>query len=154
MRLIIMPISKILKEVRTYDLYSQQYIADMLNIQRGTYACYESNKRIIPLKHLNTLANFYNLSIDYLLGLTDNKKAFKKVELDIEKSSKNLKLVRNELGLTTRDLSKSLNVENSTISDYENGVYFISTHACYDLARKYNISVDWLLGKSDIKYID
>ncbi len=32
MRLIIMPISKILKEVRTYDLYSQQYIADILNI--------------------------------------------------------------------------------------------------------------------------
>lgn len=88
------------------------------------------------------------------MGLTDNKKAFKKVELDIEKSSKNLKLVRNELGLTTRYLSKSLNVENSTISDYENGVYCISTHACYDLARKYNISVDWLLGKSDIKYID
>lgn len=153
MRQIVMPIPERLKEARTYELYTQQYIADILNVKRGTYACYESNKRIIPLKHLNILSNFYNLNIDYLLGLTNNKQVFKKLNLDIEKTSANLKLIRTELGLTTRDMAKALNVENSTISDYENKVYFISTHACYDLARRYNISVDWLLGKREEKYI-
>ena len=73
MRSIIMPISERLKEVRTYDLYSQSDISNILNVDRSTYACYESNKRIIPLKHLNTLSNFYNLSIDYLLGLSNKK---------------------------------------------------------------------------------
>lgn len=153
MRSIIMPISERLKEVRTYDLYTQKYIGKLLNINRATYACYESNKRIIPLKHLNTLSNFYNLSIDYLLGLTNNKVTFNKINLDIEISSRRFKQIRNEFCLSTREMAKILNVDNSTISDYENQNYFLSTHACYDLARKYDISVDWLLGKSDNKYI-
>ena len=154
MRSIIMPISERLKEVRTYDLYSQSDISNILNVDRTTYACYESNKRIIPLKHLNTLSNFYNLSIDYLLGLSNKKTSFNKSALDINIASKNFILVRKELGLSIREMAKELNVGSSTIHSYETKNYFISTHACYDLARKYNISVDWLLGKSDIKYID
>lgn len=153
MRSIIMPISERLKEVRTYDLYTQKYIGKLLNINRATYACYESNKRIIPLNHLNILSNFYDLSIDYLLGLTNNKSSFKKADLDIEISSKRFKQIRKELCLSTREMAKELNVGSSTIHSYECKNYFLSTHACYDLARKYDISVDWLLGKSDNKYI-
>ena len=154
MRSIIIPISERLKGARTYDLYSQSDISSILNVDRSTYACYESNKRIIPLSHLNTLSNFYNLSIDYLLGLSNKKTSFNKIDLDINTASKNFILVRKELGLSIREMSKELNVGSSTIHSYETKNYFISTHACYDLVRKYNISVDWLLGKSDIKYID
>lgn len=152
MRPIIMPIAERLKYVRTYNLYTQKYIGEVLGVSQSTYAGWENNKRIIPLKHLNALSNFYNLSIDYLLGLTDNSKKFvRKVDLDMDIISKNFITIRNDNKLTTRELAEILNVGYSTISSYENKDYMISTHACYDLARNFNISVDWLLDKTDNK---
>ena len=48
------------------DLY-QKDIANIIGIGRRTYTSYETNTKIIPLKHLNTLSNYYNVSIDYIL---------------------------------------------------------------------------------------
>lgn len=154
MRTIIMPISQRLKEIRTYYLYTQEYMGSVLGLTQSTYAGWECNKKIIPLKHLNQLTNFYGLSIDYLLGLTDEKRKVEKVVVDKEVVRKNFTLIRKEKGLSTIELAKILNVGETTIRDYENGKYLISTHACYDLARNFNVSVDWLLGKSKEKYID
>lgn len=127
MRSIIMPIAQRLKEVRTYNLYTQKHIADILDIHQSTYAGWENYKRIIPLKHLNTLSNYYNLSLDYLLGLTDKSKPIKKIELSIDISSRNFTAIRNEHNLTTRGLANILKVGYSTISSYENKDYFLST---------------------------
>ncbi len=151
MRKVSISIGERLKEVRTYDLYTQKYIASILKIKQPTYASYESNKRIIPLKHLNTLSQFYDLSIDYLLGL--NNKTLKKCshDLDINVSSKNFFKVRKENNLSQEKMAKILNISETTVRDYENQKYFLSTHVCYDLARNFNISVDWLLGMSNKK---
>lgn len=151
MRSIIMPIAARLKEVRTYNLYTQKYIADILGVSQSTYAGWENYKRIIPLKHLNKLSNYYDLSLDYLLGLTDENKKIKKLDLNIDIASKNFTTIRKDNNLTTRELADILKVGYSTISSYENKDYFLSTHACYDLARAFNVSVDWLLGKSKDK---
>ncbi len=150
---IIMPISNRLKYVRTYDLYTQEYIASFLGVKQPTYAGWENNRSIIPLKHLNSLSNFYNLNVDYLLGLTDEKRDIIKKEIDIRISSKRFKQIREELNLSQSQLAKILNVAKSTITGYENGDFMISTHAIYDLAKNFNISVDWILDKSKIKEI-
>lgn len=151
MRPIIMPIAQRLKEIRTYHLYTQRYIGDILGVSQSTYAGWECNKRIIPLRHLNKLSNFYELSLDYLLGLTDESKKCKDMDLDINISSINFTKIRKENNLSTREFAKILNIGQTTVMSYENKVYPLSTHACYDLARNFNISVDWLLGKSDKK---
>lgn len=57
------------------DLY-QKDIAKLLGISQQYYSEYENGKRTIPLLHLITLAKFYNVSIDYLVGLTDNSKPY------------------------------------------------------------------------------
>jgi len=151
MRKIAIPISQNIKEIRTYNDYTQRFLASVLNINRSTYADWELNRKIIPLKHLNKLANFYELNIDYILGLTNEIRPIKKTDLKIEIISSNFLKVRRENNLSTRELAKLLNIGNSTITDYENKKYFISTSVCYDLARRFNISIDWLLGKSSIK---
>ncbi len=48
-------------------------------------------------------------------------------------------------------MQKLLKKRETTVRDYENQKYFLSTHVCYDLARNFNISVDWLLGMSNKK---
>ena len=55
MRKVKMNIAQSLKNVRTFNLYSQKYIAEILGVSTNTYQEYENNKAIIPLKHLNKL---------------------------------------------------------------------------------------------------
>ncbi len=55
----------------------QQTLADLLNISQTTYSRYESGTLDIPSVSLIKLAKFYGTSIDYLLGLTDNKKPYR-----------------------------------------------------------------------------
>lgn len=50
---------------------NQEDIANLLGINRVVYCYYENGKRSIPLHHLIKLANFYNVSLDYLVGRSD-----------------------------------------------------------------------------------
>ena len=49
----------------------QEDIASILNITRQQYQLYESGKREMPMHHFTVLARYYNVSLDYLAGLTD-----------------------------------------------------------------------------------
>lgn len=49
----------------------QQDIADMLHCSQVAYSRYELGKRDVPTEVLVQLAMFYDVSVDYLLGLTD-----------------------------------------------------------------------------------
>lgn len=154
MRKVKMNIAQSLKNVRTFNLYSQKYIAEILGVSTNTYQEYENNKAIIPLKHLNKLSNFYNMSVDNLLGLVDENKNTKGLEvLNIEEIAKKLIQIRHENHLSVRELANILSISSSTWHAYEKQKFLISTHACYDLARNFNISVDCLIGKSDIKIL-
>ncbi len=52
----------------------QQEIAELLDTTQQTYSLWELGVREIPFHHVITLAKFYNVSIDYIAGLTNNKK--------------------------------------------------------------------------------
>jgi transcriptional regulator with XRE-family HTH domain len=57
---------------------SQEDIAKILNISQTTYSRYESGKLDIPSTALIQLSRFYETSIDYLLGITDEKYSYKR----------------------------------------------------------------------------
>lgn len=50
----------------------QKQMAEYLQIHQTTYSDYELGNLNIPIDVLIKLAKFYNTSIDYLVGLTDN----------------------------------------------------------------------------------
>lgn len=60
-----------LRDLREDRDLKQSDIAKILNISQQYYQCYESGKNEIPTRHLITLAKFYNISIDYMVGITD-----------------------------------------------------------------------------------
>ncbi len=67
-----------LREIREdHDLY-QKDIAKLLNTTQQYYSEYELGVRIIPLEKINILADFYNTSIDYLVGRTDERRPYPK----------------------------------------------------------------------------
>lgn len=60
-----------LKELREENKYTQQEIANILDVKQNTYSQYETGQRQIPISMLIKLANFYDVSVDYILNLTD-----------------------------------------------------------------------------------
>ena len=63
-----------LRDLREDHDLSQSDIAEVLNMKQQQYSNYESGRREIPVHHLITLANYYNVTIDYLVSRTDNLK--------------------------------------------------------------------------------
>ena len=63
-----------IRDLREDHDLNQQTIASYLNCAQRTYSGYELGQRDIPTDVLIKLANFYNVSIDYLLGQTSNPK--------------------------------------------------------------------------------
>ena len=57
-----------LKDLREDADKAQKEIAAVLGIDQRTYSNYETGKREIPVHHLITLANFYGVSIDFIVG--------------------------------------------------------------------------------------
>lgn len=52
----------------------QKVIADLLGTSQTQYSRWERGERELPLHHAITLARYYQVSMDYLTGLTNNKK--------------------------------------------------------------------------------
>ena len=63
-----------LKDLREDRDLKQKDIAKLLFITQQQYSLYEKGYREIPTTALIALAEFYNASVDYILGLTDNPK--------------------------------------------------------------------------------
>jgi len=65
-----------IRDVRVDKEYSQASVAGHLNIAQNTLSQYETGERNIPNEILVKLALFYEVSTDYLFGLTDNPKPY------------------------------------------------------------------------------
>lgn len=52
---------------------TQETVASFLHIKQNTYSQYETGTLNYPLEVVVALAGFYNTSVDYLLGLTDER---------------------------------------------------------------------------------
>ena len=61
-----------IRDLREDNDLKQRQLAEYLNCSQRAYSNYELGQRDIPTDVLIRLANFYNVSIDYLLGQTNN----------------------------------------------------------------------------------
>lgn len=69
-----------IRNLRVDQNYSQAQIAEYLNVKQNTYSQYEIGVLNYPIDVLIKLAEFYNTSIDYLLGLTDEVTPYKRAK--------------------------------------------------------------------------
>jgi len=128
----------------------QKEIAKKIGIARITYSHYEVQEKIIPLERLNTICNYFNVSIDYIFDFKKDK-AYKDSSKEINSKiiSERLRKFRKDNKLTQDKLAKILNVSRTTITEYERGTNLIATPFLYTICKNYDISADYLLGKID-----
>ena len=65
---------KRIKDLREDHDLLQKEVSNILGISQQYYSEYENGKRTVPIAHLITLAKYYNVSIDYLVNLTNEIK--------------------------------------------------------------------------------
>ncbi len=69
---------KRLRDLREDNDLTQQQIADILGTSQTMYARYERGANEMPVRHLITLADYYHINLDYLIGRTDVKVPYPK----------------------------------------------------------------------------
>ena len=62
-----------MKNLREDADFTQEYVAHYLGTSQTMYARYERGANEMPIRHLLSLCKLYNVSSDYLLGLTNKK---------------------------------------------------------------------------------
>lgn len=60
-----------IRDLREDADLTQKQVGEAINVPQRTYAYYESGQRMVPPQVLCALADFYNVSVDYILGRTD-----------------------------------------------------------------------------------
>ncbi len=66
-----------IRNLREDSDLKQRELAAYLNVSQNTYSQYESGVIALSAENAVKLAAFYHVSVDYLLGLTDEKKPYK-----------------------------------------------------------------------------
>jgi transcriptional regulator with XRE-family HTH domain len=69
-----------LKQLREENNLLQREIAEKLNMPRSTYVNYENGSREPDVETIKKIANYYNCTIDYLLGMTEIRNSDEKQE--------------------------------------------------------------------------
>ena len=67
-----------IRDMREDADLSQKAVAEYLMCDQSLYSKYERNERVLPLEAAAKLADFYHVSVDYLLFRTDEKAPYPK----------------------------------------------------------------------------
>ena len=140
-----------LKDIREDKDINQEKMADILGVKRSTYSLWELGVNIIPLNYLVAYADYFDLSLDYVLNLTNNRKIKNLIKgLNLKTLGKNIKLVRVNNELSQENIAQMLGVSQACIAKYENGNVMISTINLFKFCKEFNISLNKICGKGKI----
>lgn len=141
-----------LKELRNENNLTQKELANLINMSQNGYSQYECEVNDMPTQFLILLSNYYNVNIDYILGITNIKIKYPNSIIKNENNIKlfnRLKEIREDRDLFQKDIAKILNMSQNGYSNYETGICDIPTKILKELAYFYNVSIDYLLYVTD-----
>ena len=128
---------------------TQEQMGKIVGVKKFSISNWEKTKEIIPLEKLNIYSNYFNISLDYILNLSDNPKSNLNTNHILDKSDigNRLKQLRIKNNLSQREMAKILNTTQSAVWSYETGKTLILTAFAYQICKHFNVSMDWICGK-------
>ena len=138
------------KDLREDSDKLQRDIAKILNVKENTYGSWERTENDMPLEMSCKIANYYNVSMDYLLGLSNKKKkVLISKEINYNLLTKRLLKLRKHLKISQTYLGDRVGLNQMTYSHYERGDNKPTTLKLLNIAEFYHVSMDYLVGRSD-----
>lgn len=122
---------------------SQEELAEKLNISQKSISKYELGDRKPQYKVLVRMAEYFGVTVDYLLRSTDTQ------DFGICDCGNTIKELRTEAGMTQEELGMLLNVQNAAVSKYESGKVPLTGETLLKLSKIFNVSTDYLLGAEE-----
>lgn len=130
-----------LKELRIKHGLNQKEVADALDTTQQAISLYESGKREPKLKTWQKLADYFNVSTSYLMGL------------NINSFGNRIKELRIKHGLSQDDLAEKIGVKANTICQYEKGKRHPNDKIWQKLADCFNVSIPSARGEINVELI-
>lgn len=128
-----------LKNLRKKRKMTQRQLADMLYVDCSSVTKWETGKANPDFKKLQQIAEIFGVSIDTLLGRHKHK------------SNNILQELRAEKGVPQYVVAEYLGITKQSYSLYELGKRNPDNEMLYNISEYFNVSLDYLLGKSKIK---
>ncbi len=126
----------------------QSEVADYLGLTVTAYGKYETGQNKIPVCRLIALSQYYEVSVDFLLGDT---RCLIKHPASANRPENRFREIRKRHNLNQTQIAEKLNMSQMGYSKYETGRCSIPTNILIKLARIYNVSIDYLLGLTDVE---
>ena len=143
-----MLINNNLKHCRENLEMTKEELGDVLGVTKGTVANWENGNDSIPLRQVVKICNQYDLSVDYLLGISRANKEYSKIpKLNKVNIGKKIKQLREKLDYSQTVFAEECDIAQSTLSLYETGNRLISTLTLQIICSKFNISADEILDR-------
>lgn len=142
-------ISERIKELRLSKKMTQTEFGNVFGIVKSTISLYESGKST-PNDQIKTqICEYFNISMDYLLGITDIKSPYGSNHEHIginEEVGMSLAYWIRKTGLSYKEVAEKLGVSESQLEDYCSGFVELSLEELEELAKLCDVSTDCLLG--------
>lgn len=124
---------------------TQEELGYIFGVSNKTVAGWENGYDTMPLTKMIKFANLYHYSLDYITGLAKENyyKPIKNINKD--EIGKKLKIVRKKLNLTQQKIADECSISQTTYSNYENGLYLITSLNLFTICKNHSISIDKLL---------
>lgn len=140
-----------IKQLREEKGLKQEELAKEMSVSPSAIGMYETNKREPNNELTVKLANYFNVSTDYLLGKCNNEKLEQSVALGFKDR---LVLLRKELGLTQEEFAEKIGYTRTAVSAWEIGRNEPSNSDTLKIADFFGVTTDYLLGKTDVRNYD
>ncbi|MEN8904762.1 MAG: helix-turn-helix domain-containing protein [Clostridiales bacterium] len=150
-----------LKELRLEKKMTQEELAKIFNTGKATISHYEGNRRLPDVNTILRYADFFNVSLDYIMG-KDKQKASpekelfeiclsgQKVKEEMSIFSERLKELMFQRDLTAEAVSKEIQLEKSEFIRVANGSNVPTPAIVKKIAAVLNTTADYLFGIVDV----
>ena len=134
-----------IKDIREDNDITQEQMANILKVNRSTYSMWEIGLSIMTIDQLCQFANYFNYSIDYVLGLNNNRRKYiNSNKFSYTNLGMNIKKLRIKNNYSQFALAQKLKVTQACIVRWEKGITKISIPSLYKLSIIFNVSLNYL----------
>lgn len=140
-----------IKFLRDLKGLTQTELAKKLNVTQALITGWETGYANISLKMLVILSYFYQVPVDYILGLTThfNREDYHFINnLDLKYLGAKIRIIRKMVDLNQEEFACKINTGRSNISYYESGKKAMSSADLKDICNTFGFSADWCLGNT------
>lgn len=133
-----------IKDIREDKDITQEQMAKILGVNRSTYSMWEIGLSFMSVEQLCKFASYFNYSIDYVLGLSNNRKNSISKEFSYKELGHNIKKLRIKNNYSQTYLANKMKVTQACIVRWEKGITKISIPNLYELSKLFKVTLNEL----------